>query len=202
MPSSIAAKARAEAEAAEAEDAEAEENEEPAAEPEPGEPEPAEATDPAEGLEEPSSEMLAALAALRDEYLDSVRATMGGFVEGFVGCETCNALGLVPPGVNKPRLEMKPGTRECELCKGAGELGLPTKREGFEKEQCTKCNGKGWLGPGNETAEAIAEAAVASFPSAAPVNPDAPPAPPASTDPRVAELVATGRYIVMEKPGA
>jgi hypothetical protein len=196
----IAEKVRAEAEAAEAEEQEQQPDQDdqsnddaeqaPPVEPHPG-----------EGLEEPSDAMIAELQAACNDHHDHVHAIMGPFVDAFVPCETCNGIGLAYPTPATPRLEVKAGTQECPICKGAGELGLPTKREGFDREQCENCNGKGWVGRGNLPPTEAARAAVADYSGGEPAAAvAAQPAQPESTDPRVAELRAAG-YIVLDRPG-
>ena len=198
MPT-IAEKARAEADQVEAEEQEeqpdqdeqsnGDEEQTPLAEPHPG-----------DGLEEPSETMIAELQAACDEHHDRVHSIMGPFVEGWVPCASCNGMGLDLPRPAEPQLEVKTGTAPCPTCKGYGELALPTKRSGFDREQCLNCNGKGWVGEGNQTPESAARAAVDSYPAdaGAQVTPLQSTQPP-STDPRVQELRDAG-YIVLEKP--
>ena len=199
MPT-IAEKARAEAEQVEAEEQAEQPGQE---EPSTGDEEQAPETEPhpGEGLEEPSDQMIAELQAACDEHHDRVQSIMGPFVEGWVPCETCNGIGLAYPLPQQPKLELKSGTQECAVCKGNGELGLPTKRQGFEREQCDNCNGKGWVGRGNLPPQEAARAAVDQFPAATGAEQQlAQPAQPAPTDPRVEELRAAG-YIVLDRPG-
>ena len=208
MPT-IAEKARAEAEQTEAEEQEGEPNEEPAAEPneepaaEPNE-EPAAEPEPhpGEGLEEPSDAMIAELRAACDEHHDHVHAIMGPFVDGFVTCETCNGIGLAYPTPAVRKLKPRQGAVECSVCGGEGELELPTKREQFKIEQCTNCNGRGWVGQGNMPPQAVAQQAVESYPGepGATVTQLEPPQQ-QSTDPRVQQLQSEG-YIVLPKPNA
>lgn len=207
MPSAIAAKARAEAEKAEAEEHEheqpaepAEPSEEPAEQPaeeptQPGEPH------PGEGLEEPSDAMIAELRAACDEHADHVRAIMGPFVEGFVTCESCNGIGIAYPAPATPKLEHAPGTTECTVCKGHGELETGSRRQGYTVIGCTNCNGHGYVGAGNlppaDAARAAAEASIqpAELPAEQPVQ-----AVDGITDPRALELIGEG-YLVMKRPG-
>ena len=200
MPT-VAEKARAEAEQVEAEETEEQpdqqdqntehEEQETPAEPHPG-----------EGLEEPSDAMIAELQAACNDHHDHVHAIMGPFVDGFVPCETCNGIGLAYPTPTGPQLEHSQGAATCSVCKGYGELLTGSKRSGYEKIQCTNCNGQGWVGQGNMPAATAAQQAVEQFPAGGgqQVTTAQPPAPP-STDPRVEELRAAG-YIVLEKPGS
>ena len=200
MPT-IAEKAAAEAEQAEAEaqdeqpaqEPSEEPSEEPAAEPEPH---------PGEGLEEPSDAMIVELQAACNDHHDHVHAIMGPFVEGFVPCETCNGIGLAYPMPARRVLKPRQGAVECSVCGGEGELELPTKREQFKIEQCTNCNGKGWVGQGNMPVAGAAQAAVESYPVGVGEQPVQPiDSQPASTDPRVQQLRSEG-FIVLEKPNA
>lgn len=198
MPT-IAEKARAEADQVEAEEQEEQQNEDDQSTGDEEQETPLE-PHPGEGLEEPSDTMIAELQAACDEHHDRVQAIMGPFVEGWVPCDSCNGIGLDLPRPAEPRLEPKQGTTECPTCKGYGELALPTKRDQFAREQCTNCNGKGWVGAGNLRPEEAARAAVSAYPADAgaqvtPLEPQQPP----STDPRVQELRDAG-YIVVEKP--
>lgn len=158
--------------------------------------------DPADGLEEPTEAMIAELTAACDEHADHVRAIMGSFVEGWVGCEACNGIGLAIPVPAGPQLSLAPKTQVCSVCNGFGELSTGSKRQGYTVISCTNCNGQGWVGQGNmpptEAARLAAEAVGA--PPALAVVP-APPAPPSSTDPRVQALRDEG-FIVLDKPGA
>jgi hypothetical protein len=196
----IAEKARLEAEQAEAEDTEPEQNQ-----PEPSEgdevQEPTVEPHPGDGLDEPTDAMIAELQAACDEHHDHVQAIMGPFVDGFVPCETCNGIGLAYPAPTGPQLEHSQGATTCSVCKGFGELLTGSKRSGYEKIQCTNCSGHGWVGQGNMPAATAAQQAVEQFPAGQVEAPLQQPAAPASTDPRVQELVATGKYIVLEKPG-
>jgi Zn-finger nucleic acid-binding protein len=199
MPT-LAETARREAEEAEAEEAEQQPDQDDQSEGDEEQAPPVE-PHPGEGLEEPSDAMIAELRAACDEHADHVHAIMGPFVDGFVTCETCNGIGIAYPQPQAPKRETKAGTQECPVCKGYGDLELPTKRQGFELEQCDNCNGKGWVGRGNLPPTAAAAAAVAEYPAndqAAAVAQQ--PGQPESTDPRVAELRAAG-YIVLDRPG-
>lgn len=204
----LAEKARAEAEAAEAEEqeqAEGDEPEQPAEEPaaEPGdEPEPEPAPDPAEGLEEPTDQMIAELQASCADHHDHVRQIMGGFVEGWVACETCNGIGIAYPTPSGPKLEPAPGLQLCTVCKGAGELGTPSTRDNYGVIQCVNCAGKGYTGQ-LQGSQAAAQAAVETYPQQVEGQPAelAQPAPVENTDPFVAEAEQRG-YIVLKKPGA
>lgn len=200
MPT-IAEKARAEAEEVEAEEQEqqpdqdetstGDEEQETPLEPHPG-----------EGLEEPTDTMIAELQAACDEHHDRVHAIMGPFVSEFQPCETCNGIGLAYPSPSGPQLEHAQAATTCSVCKGHGELLTGSKRQGYEKIQCVNCNGQGWVGQGNLPPQTAAQQAVESFPAEQGATPAAQPPAPQSTDPRVAELEATGRYIILEKPGA
>jgi len=199
MPT-LAEKARAEAEEAEAEEQEEQPDQDDQSNDD-GEQETPVEPHPGEGLEEPTDAMIAELQAACNDHHDHVHQIMGPFVAEFQPCETCNGIGLAYPTPSAPKLEMKAGTQECPVCKGAGELGLPSKRDGFQVEGCENCNGKGWVGRGNLPPAQAAQAAVESYPTGA-VAEAAPqqPAQPESTDPRVAELRAAG-YIVLDRPG-
>ena len=199
MPS-LAEKARAEAEETEAEEQEQQPDQDEQSNDDAPQ-EPAVEPHPAEGLEEPTDQMIAELQAACDEHHDHVRAIMGPFVDAFVPCETCNGIGLAYPQPAKPKLEPAPGLQLCTVCKGPGELETPSTRDGFNVIQCVNCGGKGYVGALRATAIADAQAAVAQFP-ADQQQPAAPAAPqqPASTDPRVEELRAAG-YIVLDRPG-
>ena len=199
MPS-LAEKARAEAE-----QVEAEESEEQHDQPEPSEPdetqEPAIEPHPGEGLEEPTDQMIVELRAACDDHHDRVHAIMGPFVDGFVPCETCNGIGLAYPAPTGPQLEHSQGAATCSVCQGYGELLTGSKRSGYEKVQCTNCNGHGWVGQGNMPAATAAQQAVEQYPAGDQQQVSMqPPQPPPSTDPRVEELRAAG-YIVLETPG-
>lgn len=200
MPT-IAEKAKAEADEVEAEEQEDEQTEEPTEEPEPEQPAEAE-PHPGEGLEEPSDAMIVELRAACDEHHDHVHAIMGPFVDGFVPCETCNGIGLAYPMPAGRKLQPRQGAVECSVCQGEGELELPTKREQFKIEQCTNCNGRGWVGAGNMPPQTAAGAAVESYPAepGATVTPTEQPAQ-QSTDPRVQQLQSEG-YIVLPRPNA
>lgn len=199
MPT-ITDKARAEAEQAEGEEQPEQPTEEPTEEPDAEpvvEPEP----HPGEGLEEPSDAMIAELQAACSDHHDHVHAIMGPFVDGFVPCETCNGIGLAYPTPAKPKLNMRHGAAECSVCDGLGELALPTKREQFAVEQCTNCNGKGWVGAGNMPTTGTTQQTIETYPAGDGNQAEQPqPQPPASTDPRVQQLRNEG-FIVLEKPG-
>jgi hypothetical protein len=198
--STLAERARAEAEQAEREEQEQQPDQEDPSNDDDEQEAPPEAH-PAEGLEEPTDAMIVELQAACNDHHDHVRAIMGPFVEGFVACETCNGIGIAYPQPQTPQLETKAGTQECPICKGAGELGLPTKRQGFDREQCDNCNGKGWVGRGNLPPAEAARQAVETYPTQpGSGDPLAQQAQPESTDPRVAELRAAG-YIVLDRPG-
>lgn len=196
----IAERARAEAEAAEAEEQQQQPDQDDQSN---HDAEQASAVErhPGDGLEEPSDAMIAELRAACDEHADHVRAIMGPFVDGFVTCESCNGIGIAYPQPQAPKREMKAGTQECPVCRGYGDLELPTKRAGFELEQCDNCNGKGWVGRGNLPPAEAARAAVVDYPAGDQAAAAAlQPAQPENTDPRVAELRAAG-YIVLDRPG-
>lgn len=207
MPT-IAEKARAEAEAAEAEEqeqTEGDEQAEPAEEPaaEPGdEPEPEPATDPAEGLEEPTDQMIAELQAACADHHDHVRVIMGGFVEGWLACETCNGIGIAYPTPSGPKLEPAPGLALCSVCKGPGELETPSTRQGYDVIQCVNCSGKGYVGTLAGVAHETQQA-VETYPQQVEGQQVAEPqqGQPESTDPFVAEAEQRG-YIVLKKPGS
>lgn len=172
---------------------------------EPTPPEPAQAPDPAPEPEyppEPTEEMFAAVRTLNGYHHEAVREVMGPFIEGFVECEGCGGSGLAYPEPPRRQLNKAPNEQECTVCGGWGELERPTKRQGFELEQCENCNGQGWVGPKNMPPAEAARQAVASFPAANGQEGAAPPPPPSvppTTDPRVAQLRAEG-YIIMEPP--
>lgn len=197
---SVAEKARAEAEQAEADETEEQPDQQ---DPNEGDEEQVSPVEPhpGEGLEEPSDAMIAELQAACDEHHDHVQAIMGPFVAGFVPCETCNGIGLAYPAPTGPQLEHSQGATTCSVCKGFGELLTGSKRSGYEKIQCANCSGQGWVGQGNMPAATATQQVVEQFPAGQVETPLQQPSPPASTDPRVQELVATGKYIVLEKPG-
>lgn len=198
--SSIAEKARLEAEQTEAEEQELEQDQEeqsndddvqaPAEEPHPG-----------EGLEEPTDEMITEVRVAVDEHHDRVHSIMGPFVAEFVPCESCNGIGIAYPTPIGPKLEQAPGLQPCSVCKGPGELATPSSRQGFDVIQCGNCGGKGYVGnvppaPELATAEAVAQYPAGNGGNVAPAPPQQPP----STDPRVLELREAG-YIVLDRPG-
>lgn len=199
MPS-IAEKAKAHADEVEAEEQEEQPTEEPPTEPD-AEPVAEPEHHPGEGLEEPSDAMIAELQAACNDHHDHVHAIMGPFVDGFVRCETCNGIGIAYPQPARRVLKPRQGAVECSVCGGEGELELPTKREQFQVEQCTNCNGKGWVGQGNMPVANAAQAAVESYPAGAGEQPvQVTDSQPPSTDPRVQQLRSEG-FIVLEKPG-
>jgi hypothetical protein len=158
--------------------------------------------DPAEGLEEPTEQMMVELGAACNDHHDHVRAIMGGFVEGFVPCDECNGIGLAIPRPAAPKLQPRQGAVECSVCAGFGELELPTKREQFKVEQCTNCNGKGWVGAGNMPVATGTQQVVDQYPAGEQPQPQQPThGQPPSTDPRVEQLRSEG-FIVLEKPNA
>lgn len=200
MPS-VAEKARAEADKVEAEELEQQQDQEDPSKPADQQEQPVE-PHPGEGLEEPTDQMIAELQAACNDHHDRVHAIMGPFVDGFVPCESCNGIGIAYPLPSGPQLEHSQGATTCSVCKGYGELLTGSKRSGFEKIQCTNCNGQGWTGQGNMPPQTAAQHAVEQYPTGdAAAVVQQPPTPPASTDPRVEELRAAG-YIVLEKPGS
>lgn len=200
MPT-IAEKARAEADKVEAEETEEQPDQEDPSEPTELQEPPAE-PDPAEGLEEPTEQMLEELRAANLDHFDHVRQIMGSFVAGWEPCEACNGIGLDLPQERGPVLEHSQGAATCSVCKGYGELLTGSKRSGYEKIQCTNCSGQGWVGHGNMPPTTVAQQVVDQYPAGDGQQVTlAPPAPPASTDPRVEALKAEG-YIVLEKPGS
>lgn len=197
---SIAEKARLEAEQAEADehddehaDEQADEpNEEPAAEP---------PHDPAEGLEEPTDQMVAELQAACNDHHDHVRQILGGFVAGWVPCAACNGIGLDLPQPDAPKHADAPQTVTCNVCHGLGELKTGSIRQGFELIQCVRCNGKGYVGPDNLPADTAAQRTVEAYPQQPDgQQPEPAGSQPPTTDPRVEALRAEG-FIVLEKPG-
>lgn len=208
MSPSIAEKARLEAEAAEAEENDEqhddEQHDEPHDEPaEPGgEPVVEPPRDPAEGLDEPTEQMLEELRAANLDHHDHVRDIMGSFVDGFVPCETCNGIGIAYPTPAKPKLEPAPGLALCTVCKGPGELETPSTRSGYDVVQCTNCGGKGYVGNLAGVPHEL-QRQVETFPQPVDGQPQTvPPEPqPPTTDPRVQELRDAG-YIVLERPSS
>ena len=201
MSPSIAEKARAEADEAEAEEQHEQPTEEPAAEPDAEpvvEPEP----HPGEGLDEPTDQMIAELQVACDEHHDRVHMIMGPFVDGFVPCEACNGIGLGYPTPAGPKFADAPQTVACNVCNGLGELKTGSSRQGFELIQCSRCNGRGYVGPDNVPTTSSPQATVETYPVGADTGNglEQPPAP-ESTDPWVAEAESRG-YIVLKKPGA
>jgi len=197
---SIAEKARAEAERAEAEETGEQPDQQ---DPNTGDEEqaPPEEPHPGEGLDEPTDQMMAELQAACDEHHDRVHMIMGPFTDGFVPCETCNGIGLAYPTPQGPQLEHASGAATCSVCKGFGEVLTGSKRQGYERIQCSNCSGQGWVGAGNMPAATAAAQAVEQYPAGEGQQVTmAQPAQPPSTDPRVEELRAAG-YIVLEKPG-
>lgn len=198
--STIADKARAEADEAEADEQEQQPDQDDQSNDD-GEQETPVEPHPGEGLEEPTDAMIAELQAACDTHHDHVHAIMGPFVAEFQPCETCNGIGLAYPQPAKKKLEPAPGLQLCTVCKGPGELETPSTRDGFDVIQCTNCGGKGYVGAMPTQQLADAQAAVAQFPAdQQQPQPSVPDQQPASTDPRVAELRAAG-YIVLDRPG-
>ena len=197
--STIADKARAEAEEAERDDEEQQQDQDDQSTDDDVQDEPQPAH-PGEGLEEPSDAMIVELQAACDEHHDRVHMIMGPFVSEFVPCETCNGIGLAYPAETGPKLEPAPGLELCDVCKGPGELETPSRRPGYDVIQCTRCSGQGYIGT-LAIPSAQMQQLVEQYPQHGeqPTQPQPQPQPQQSTDPRVEALRADG-YIVIEKP--
>lgn len=98
--------------------------------------------DPAEGLEQPTSKMLAALEDAKTSHVDRVHQIMGSFVEGFEPCAECDRLGLVPPA---PAARGHEFFKACPTCNGYGQLKTGSLSEQFAAIECVDCAGRGFL---------------------------------------------------------
>lgn len=182
--SSVAEMARAEAERAEAESP----DESPAAPPaeSPAAP-PAEQTDeekaaaeelarreqeavkPAhEASGEPSKRQLAALDKELVRHEAAIHDAMGEFVAGFVACEACSGVGLVPPG---PTPRPHAWFKTCPTCVGFGQVLTGSLSPGSEAVACPDCAGRGYLEAVDPSGTSLAELAKTGVaPSSAPSN--------------------------------
>lgn len=98
--------------------------------------------DPAEGLEEPTGHMLAALDQAKFDHVKHVHEIMGGFVEGFETCDKCVGLGLVPPA---PPVRGHEFFKACATCNGYGQLMTGSLSEQHAAIECVDCGGRGFL---------------------------------------------------------
>jgi hypothetical protein len=106
-----------------------------------GEDEPGAAGEPP-ATGEPSKAQLRELDVEQERHEQAVHEIMGAYVEGFVGCDQCNGVGLVPP-IPQPRTH--PYFRRCQTCNGYGEV-LTGALEGVNRSRaCPACLGRGYL---------------------------------------------------------
>jgi hypothetical protein len=98
--------------------------------------------DPAAGLEEPTPAMLKRLAKEIERHDASVRRIMGGFVEGYAPCSTCDGIGLEQPG---PKPATHPFYGACPTCRGFGEVLTGSLEGQYRGVACPDCGSRGYL---------------------------------------------------------
>jgi DNA-directed RNA polymerase subunit RPC12/RpoP len=92
--------------------------------------------------DEPSAKQLRDLAKENDRHVEAVRKIMGGFVEGFVGCEKCDTIGLEPPG---PKPRSHDFYQACATCNGFGQVLTGSLEAQYAAIACPDCGGRGFL---------------------------------------------------------
>ena len=110
-----------------------------------GETEEQPATPPAQAsteLAEPTPAMLKRLAAETDRHLANVAKIMGGFVDGFVICDKCDALGLTEPA---PPARTHEFYAACQTCNGYGQVLTGSLEQQYAAVACPDCLGRGYL---------------------------------------------------------
>lgn len=102
--------------------------------------------EPADGEQgEPSDKQLAQLDRENERHERRVREVMASFVDGFVTCETCSGVGLVPPGPPAPELQAHPFFKRCETCEGFGKVLTGSLDPNHSSRPCPGCKGRGYL---------------------------------------------------------
>lgn len=190
--SKVSEMAKAEADAAEQENPD--EPAEPSV-PSPGEPdddddeagENPDAETPGDGEPGTQEAMRKALEGEATRHYNALAKLMPRFDDTFSPCPLCESFGYVP-GSPFP---IDPTREICDQCAGLGGTTTGSHVPGHNVEQCTKCQGNGWI---VKTAPAV-PVTPAYTPPPAPAN-----GAPATTDPRVAELQAEGYMVVPLNP--
>jgi hypothetical protein len=96
-------------------------------------------------LGEPSDKQLRALDAEQARHEKRVHEIMGGHVAGFVTCEACAGVGLVPPEPPGPELKEHEWFQTCETCNGYGKVKTGSLSAEHALRNCPGCGGRGYL---------------------------------------------------------
>lgn len=116
-----------------------------------------EQTPPATG--EPSKAQLREFDAEQERHEQELRRIMGAYVEGFVACDHCSGIGLVPPS---PQPRTHPWFVACRTCAGYGNVLTGSLDPGHESVACPECGGRGYLEAVNSAGTPLAEVAKAA----------------------------------------
>ena len=130
---------------AEADAIEAVEEEENPTEPEP-EPEPEPTPEPEPEPPPDVGKMQKAIERVHGNYEAALKKVPGLMFDAYQPCENCGSMGYVLPS-DQPEFEYQraPDKDTCPECAGAGLVISGARNENHALEQCSKCNGNGWV---------------------------------------------------------
>lgn len=97
---------------------------------------------PAPANGEPTREQLTKLQAELTRHEKTVEKIMGPLVAGFVACDTCGGVGMVPPDLGPPPHRY---FKACDVCNGWARVATGSKEPNNAFRPCPNCRGRGYL---------------------------------------------------------